>query len=327
MQAFPVLLNVDADAEAIKFGLESRFRTRWISGRIDEYLQRSLSYESDMLNAFMGVLRQAWFSPDATYHFWGLPFMSKLAGNGPLDADVLSALFWSKRCAAQPTVTSRREKFPSWTWAAWRNLSGFIPSELQRLDGAVEFEDVANTRIGLGDYMLRMQKSWNILDFKPVMHITGWFVIVGIKETFRRSLATCTINIPAINETTTEFAFAEVDTVTKTKHLENFTHEEPVPMSGTWPAIMFTGAEDTRTADGTIPNAHGLLLREHGNEAYERVGTFSFCVDDLPQPDYSQIRRRAPHDTCTFAVRSWNRRRPGERTGSLSAVWKTIKLV
>jgi hypothetical protein len=89
---------------------------------VKEYLDRTLTYEPDMLNAFLGVLRYAWFLPQPTYHFWGLPFKSRISGNVPVEADILSALFWEPEVASLLDKVSRQDCFPSWTWAEWRGF-------------------------------------------------------------------------------------------------------------------------------------------------------------------------------------------------------------
>jgi hypothetical protein len=65
------------------------FRRVYLGMRINEYLKKTLSHESDILNAFIGVLRYAWLLSDPIYNFWGLPFRSLMS-----DADFLGALFW-----------------------------------------------------------------------------------------------------------------------------------------------------------------------------------------------------------------------------------------
>jgi hypothetical protein len=72
------------------------FSGTYLYMRINGYLKKSLSYESDTLNAFMGVLRYAWFMSIPTYHFWDVSFgepMHPLVDNYH-DGAFLIALFW-----------------------------------------------------------------------------------------------------------------------------------------------------------------------------------------------------------------------------------------
>ncbi|KAF1850740.1 HET-domain-containing protein [Cucurbitaria berberidis CBS 394.84] len=89
--------------------------------RIEEYLQRELSYESDVLNAIMGILRHI------CVHFWGLPIDSPRrycprafgANEG-----FLAALMWIPEAEGSKLGISRRAGFPSWSWAAWKGITG-----------------------------------------------------------------------------------------------------------------------------------------------------------------------------------------------------------
>jgi hypothetical protein len=96
--------------------------------RINEYLKKSLSYESDTLNAFMSVLCYAWLSSTPTYHSWGVPFDSLHSlTDDHYHGAFLAALFWGlegRVSVARQSYShiSRRELFPSWTWAGWRGL-------------------------------------------------------------------------------------------------------------------------------------------------------------------------------------------------------------
>jgi len=77
MQVFPVYIDVHKD----RIEPFVRYKSMWVVPRMNEYLGRSLSYESDILNAFVGVLRQAWLLPEPSYHFGGLPFSSESTDN------------------------------------------------------------------------------------------------------------------------------------------------------------------------------------------------------------------------------------------------------
>lgn len=66
----------------------------WIDQRISEFIGRTLTCQSDMLNAFLGALRQAWTLTDLTYHFWSLSFVLAREGHVLTEGEVLAALFW-----------------------------------------------------------------------------------------------------------------------------------------------------------------------------------------------------------------------------------------
>lgn len=74
---------------------------------IINYSHRSLSFPSDILNAFLGILSNFASRKDPIYHVWAIPV-------------VLSYEVWSLKLNwmhAQPC--RRRPGFPSWSWAGW----------------------------------------------------------------------------------------------------------------------------------------------------------------------------------------------------------------
>lgn len=84
---------------------------------INEYSKRSLTYTSDMLNAFLGVLRAYERSWPPAMHVWGVPFLLDSDGNiGQPGYGLLwrGDLGYSLR---------RIQGLPSWTWAGWNGWS------------------------------------------------------------------------------------------------------------------------------------------------------------------------------------------------------------
>lgn len=330
MQAFPILLNAPTDW--LELSSRDPTLTAWIARRINEYIGRSLSCEPDILNAFMGVLRQAWFLPEPIYHFWGLPFLSESTSDEPTKSDVLRAIMWQAQHVSQlrgPVLASRRDTFSSWTWAGWRNPGEFCTSRVQRLEGGITLEDGDSTRLDLQKYMSRMYSSWNMLAFKPVLYVTGWFAAIHFAfKSFRmvRRVAAFTRGANGVEEGDDKFSFARVEFIHGDAYLESLTQGKSQPPLTKWLAIMFTQTKNTDNSDGTISNAHGLLLKETRDGELEKVVVFSFCVDDLLPSDQAQVDRRRPHEASKFAVLLWVWRRPGNLTGTLRAEWQTIKL-
>lgn len=99
-------------------------RNPWdIAARISEYSRRDLTYDSDALNAFTGILRAYENMNPPLYHFWGVPiFPSFYQDKGKLvkterstSDGFMRGLSWS---LYKPSP--RRPGFPSWSWAGWR---------------------------------------------------------------------------------------------------------------------------------------------------------------------------------------------------------------
>lgn len=84
-------------------------------GHIRNYSKRKLSYESDSLNAFLGVLNyygrnSAKMTTRILHLSWGLTIYSNSYQPGLWNFD----LFWCHK-----TPTTRRSEFPSWAWSGW----------------------------------------------------------------------------------------------------------------------------------------------------------------------------------------------------------------
>ncbi|KAJ9150227.1 hypothetical protein NKR23_g3711 [Pleurostoma richardsiae] len=87
---------------------------------LEEYSNRDLSYASDSLNAFLGILSSFANRTDPIYHVWGVPLVSDDGG-----WDLM--LHWRHR---QPC--NRQPRFPSWSWAGW---SGPVTPSRLNFDG------------------------------------------------------------------------------------------------------------------------------------------------------------------------------------------------
>ncbi|QIW97418.1 hypothetical protein AMS68_002936 [Peltaster fructicola] len=92
-----------------------------IESRLAEYLSRKLSFESDMLNAVVSVLRI--FKPSqaqrAFTHLWGVPVLWKNDGSLSLQDGFITGLLWR----SYNDNIHRRAGFPSWSWAGWTATS------------------------------------------------------------------------------------------------------------------------------------------------------------------------------------------------------------
>ncbi|KAI1748813.1 HET-domain-containing protein [Xylaria castorea] len=97
---------------------------------IEHYVARSLSYQSDALNGFLGILKRCDSSLYPIHHYYGVPIL------GPLDIYRLATaratdrswslteaflvgLFWVCGGVFDRAAGSRRAGFPSWSWTGW----------------------------------------------------------------------------------------------------------------------------------------------------------------------------------------------------------------
>lgn len=102
--------------------------SRHLFNQIREYSGRKISYDSDSLNAFLGVLHQ-WESglsetKKPMSHLWGLPIRGAI-GHGPGIIDFY--IMWSHTYHN----AARRPGFPSWSWTGWEGRKAFSSSPIQ----------------------------------------------------------------------------------------------------------------------------------------------------------------------------------------------------
>lgn len=105
----------------------------YLSNHITQYSSRNLSFDSDALDAFRGVLSRANF-----YSYYGIPIgPTTMRGPGPfaystakeVNAGFTEGLFWLPVRTHDESISfymdvfnfvSRRSEFPSWSWTGWK---------------------------------------------------------------------------------------------------------------------------------------------------------------------------------------------------------------
>jgi hypothetical protein len=80
---------------------------------LEEFTARSLSYQSDALDAITGAQNTLNSQTYPVYHFWGLPFLSHIKTSGYLAFTVTFNWYHSK-------PINRRPGFPSWSPLGWQ---------------------------------------------------------------------------------------------------------------------------------------------------------------------------------------------------------------
>lgn len=105
--------------------------------QLREYSTRNISYDSDSLNAFLGVLHQ-WETRLANTkkplsHLWGLPVRGTIT---PSPGGMEFYFLWGHTCRD----AVRRPDFPSWSWAGWAGTKYFREAPI-RLAGTEQEQD------------------------------------------------------------------------------------------------------------------------------------------------------------------------------------------
>ncbi|KAF5541756.1 heterokaryon incompatibility (HET) domain-containing protein [Fusarium mexicanum] len=164
---------------------------------IEAYSKRSLSFQSDTINALTGVFQLYLMMPTPTRHYWGIPMDYNLHQYScwPVNSAVIKRkpftyfkgyvdlAFARGLCWRLDKPSPRRSGFPSWSWAGWTGplatsygwgtLSLFGDSEvriwLQNYDGREErMSEEVVAKIGNCDPVYS--------GYTPIIRIEAWVV-------------------------------------------------------------------------------------------------------------------------------------------------------
>lgn len=144
---------------------------------VNEYSKRILSYESDTLNAFQGILQL--FRKLGLFTFFGLPLNP--SGIGATNQAVCALLWNFHDMWDSEHKPVRRPGFPSWTWLGWKATSHihFFTASLSNPEADVEVI-VEISKDGENDILQWESQSSDILQLidcgsRPhSIQITGW---------------------------------------------------------------------------------------------------------------------------------------------------------
>lgn len=257
--------------------------------RSREYLHRTLTYDSDILNAFSGILHRFWHAPEPTYHFWGLECTRD---------DLLGALLWTPVCDDPFQKVSRRASFPSWSWAGWRNLNVFHGADENCLADCIEvsvtIEDISGKRYDIKSYIASMSVNWDIYRFKPTIHLTSWVAHVYLRP------QSATHNEHA---TTVDVMSTACDIrLTSAEVLQPYLSEPSVAdeqdnSRSTWLLLFWISrVNKIHRRYGPKLFCSGLVLKHVGGQRYERAGVIDSQLSTNmdwrvePNPLTAQIR-------------------------------------
>jgi Heterokaryon incompatibility protein (HET) len=112
---------------------------------IMQYTKRTMSYESDSLNALLGILHSMGANIG---HVWGLPM--DLARRDLINSSFVRALTWFHPVSRGGIKPVRRKDFPSWSWVGWKGAVAFHnmgdyqrinPDSVKNVEFNVELKD------------------------------------------------------------------------------------------------------------------------------------------------------------------------------------------
>ncbi|KAH8818343.1 hypothetical protein F5882DRAFT_343723 [Hyaloscypha sp. PMI_1271] len=128
------------------FNLKPQFKIEDLRYCLELYQLRSLTYESDALNGFLGILSKYEKGPHSIQHYWGLPLgvalssriwnrhedrrrrffeASRYTGSpaAAASAEFAASLSWELWTNGRGKSFKRRQNFPSWSWTGWKDTS------------------------------------------------------------------------------------------------------------------------------------------------------------------------------------------------------------
>jgi hypothetical protein len=259
----------------------------WFDSYLEKFLERQLSYDSDCLNAFMGILRRFWHQKSPIYHFWGMHFICADA------SDFAKRLFLLPKRASTAVLT-KREDFPSWTWAAWNGpvswkrlqWQDWNPTLDSDTDVTVRVEDESGQLQTLSQYVTR-----DMYRFRPCLIISGWIATVQFESIHDSTEYFCRTTNVYGSSSRSFLGTAEIMNV----HLP----EQPAWNwtrlgKGFWPLLLFVN-NDTSSLESQ-GMATGLVLKPAGEGSYMKLGVLH-NVEFEPMvrldQERAQLRRRA----------------------------------
>lgn len=126
--------------------------------RLNEYAARELSYESDRLNAALGILKTFEKAEIPIYHFWGLPLFDVRNMLIDLSSELRIGYSTQFACGLAWDVRQpgkRNTNFPSWSWVGWSAWQD------------INFEFVNTLDDGVSGYRYRVMPLPLLIEVQP----------------------------------------------------------------------------------------------------------------------------------------------------------------
>lgn len=241
---------------------------------IEEYTRRHLTYPTDSLRAFLGVLRAFEKLHPPAEHHWGVPFVFGTDGH---IFQLAQGLLWkSQSCSLR-----RIRGIPSWSWAGWEGWASQQQQQQQVRDSGADypvwmygllpvdpsqadFEDIvvevpsgAGNLVGLIEYFSTQREGQGrrgILPPEPVIYITAWTTEISFTPGRRREYV---LDL----DTRSDFDLGPVDT------------GGPQGGGKTWTVAIICWALWRSTPAAQELRTQSLVLDRTGRDSFCIVGT------------------------------------------------------
>ncbi|KAF2094644.1 HET-domain-containing protein [Rhizodiscina lignyota] len=256
--------------------------------RLGEFTSRSLTYGSDALNAFLGVLRQLRHPRFNISHICGVPILWNNTLGWSFEQGFAAGLSWTLE---GQTDVKRRLSFPTWSWTGWDGrVSGYIEAYYTGINCPpqlrFEFEKEGDS-IGFDEY--NKLASTPDSEFAPYfLLITTWVtrcVLVAFvdKDPFEDQMRwVATFNTTAGRYAATAYVDKIMDlTIEADGGIQAGEHEvlilgDPTRLSVQLPPVNH---EDPKY----IPSSPFLIILEKVEDFYERIGSIKLSMDAIDE--------------------------------------------
>lgn len=158
-----------------------------IGTRLYEYTQRDLTYPSDTINGFTGVLNAFRRLKNPVRHHWGVPILppraeNQLSRNNGSTTGFVLGLCWA-HSRIDGLKSNRQAEFPSWSWAGW---DGMVESNSENVYAAQGHWGLENDIIVKVETLDGNVVQWDAFDFEKsyakndlsaasrYLHINAW---------------------------------------------------------------------------------------------------------------------------------------------------------
>lgn len=158
-------------AEEINFRTAS-LKSAQLKDHIKEYTTRDLTYDSDSLNAFRGLLAR-----HSHPSYWGIPLLCEEKRITCVDASFARGLCWqSLKCLGDDAIKHRRRPgFPTWSWAAVEGQITYSNLRFDRPRGSKIFLEDSEGTLKSVAHAINIQgpKEKMIPEQTHYLHISG----------------------------------------------------------------------------------------------------------------------------------------------------------
>ncbi|KAF2623080.1 HET-domain-containing protein [Macroventuria anomochaeta] len=269
-----------------------------IEMRIQEYLSRHLSRESDALNAFLGIFQAFQEIEHPVNNFWGLPMSrfgwtknvvqqpNRFTEVDQLYSTFLSSLAWSNDLYDHTNahVLERRHAFPSWTWAAWTSLRKFSRKSITRdsVSPSVKFPLRQGQCVQLENYEQMLGSRNSLSLFQPCILLSGWVTTLWFSEDCSDGDAIPKFKVQSPIPTHKVSILADLQT------LEQFRRNS---VSEPSPVLLLGGGSSEHNAAVTSycwKDVQAIILQSLPDGTYMRLGVVTWSCLGRPSIDESQ---------------------------------------